>query len=877
MSDNKSNIMMIHSSTFSTPRNQQQQQLQIKLGSLYHRIYQLHSEQYNIYPPFNNYEQYRIYCTQRLSRLRHCSYKIVTTKETSQESITDSTKKEVATTSTTVVKSLLLHNSKYANAIPPVQNIPVIDSTAVTALKQTPTNSSSNQVQGHKRSGGGGGSSKHAYHSRKVVYENIVHLNQPCDRITSSVDVEEEVQEKGSTTGGGGGGVGFHNNMDIYYHENVIWNLFYQAERAWAQACALLLVQQQPSSTTSYALSSATGQNHHQYKKKLSNHRHVQNRFNKAVHWSKLLYSTVRALLSSSSPSATENNDENGGGVLVVFVQECYAYMKWMEGNAAIEHKDYAFAYKSYSESKRTLYHMQQHQSIMNDSATSPLLNQPLDTQTYRETWKWQIENVLRPLVRYCQYEMKGMDMNHGDDEDDILLLIDQQQGSRTVASIGSTSSSTTKIRFRNVDVSFDHQLFSQQITVSYLKLEPLLLSQASSTNDIDDTIPASDADENTRLRLMSDLDDLMSFVMKEYKMKFNHQGGSVATSQPQQQQQLMFVTFYSYLKYYKLSIWRRQQELRIKETLRNNNSKIDDASTGIPQNSILPDMIHLYTTLQQVVLSMNELVPTTMTTTGVHIDEDDPYTLEAQAHIVRVRASRCYYMAQYYETIGLSYNDNINGEQPHQMMMSNNVRTLQQKQFVAARLLLQQSQLLTKRALEEMSACEDDATLLLSSQLINSYLTELEQLNINLKAMFCRLDATYYLHQQQFGSNTMNDTSSTTKSLSSMTPSFPLNPDRPLWMRYEEESAVEEGKYSDTTLADVPPLPIPLPCKGVFFDVAVQYIDEVIHDEVVRPLSDHSASLYDTSTNSSTTHESGSEAAITSNHRNFLSWFSTK
>ena len=841
----------IRSALLSTQRTQSQQQLQIKLGSLYHRIYQLHNEQYNIYPPFNNYEQYRIYCTQRLSRLRHCNYKMTVTKELpsplvmgsdkDDEGYADSAKKEIVTT-TTVVKSLLLHISKYSNAIPAVQSVPAMD-TAVTASKQ----SSNHQHQANSQKRGGG--SKHAYHSRKIVYENILHLSE------SGCGDTEEVKEKAS---------GDFHTMDIYYHENVIWNLFYQAERAWAQACSLLLVHQQQQSSPSTAASSSAA---NQYKKKLSNHRHVQNRFNKAVYWSQLLYNTAQALLSTLSSSETQNINENGG-TAVMFVQECYAYMKWMEGNAAIEHKDYVSAYKSYSHSIQTLYHLPQYHRTADELSLS-LLPQP--TNIYHEKWKWHVENVLRPLVRYCQYEMKGMDMNHHveGEENDILQLIDQQQGSKVAAS--TSSSSTTKICFRNVDVTFDNQLFSQQITVSYLKLEPLLSSLVVSTND------SNDDDESTRSRLMSDLDDLMSFVMKEYKMKFHNQSSSVAAPQ---QQQLSFITFYSYLKYYKLSIWRRQQEKRIKETLNaSSSSKSNDTGTSHHLNSILPDMIHLYTTLQQIVLSMNELIPTAMmstamTTSGTQFDEDDPYTLEAQAHIVRVRAFRCYYMAQYNEMIGISYsNDNMNGEQ-QKRIMSNNLRTFQQQQYVASRLLLQQSQLLTKRAIEETSACEDDATLLLSSQLINTYVTELEQLNTHIKAMFCRLDATYYLYQQQFGSSTLDTVNNvcTAKSLSTMTPSFPLNPDRPLWMRYYEEND-EDGKNGEATWADVPPLPIPLPCKGVFFDLAVQYIDEIIHDEVVRPLLEHSKSSCNTSVTDSRTNDT----ATTSKNIGFRGWFSSK
>jgi len=41
----------------------------------------------------------------------------------------------------------------------------------------------------------------------------------------------------------------------------------------------------------------------------------------------------------------------------------------------------------------------------------------------------------------------------------------------------------------------------------------------------------------------------------------------------------------------------------------------------------------------------------------------------------------------------------------------------------------------------------------------------------------------------------------------------------RPLWMRFDELD-------SGTCLADNPPLPIPMPCKPSFFDLAWQHLD---------------------------------------------------
>ena len=83
----------------------------------------------------------------------------------------------------------------------------------------------------------------------------------------------------------------------VVQHENLLWNVFFQAERAWAQACTLQLQQTQ---------------------------HYAQRRLNKAAKWAEKVHSMAVSL----------NCDD-------LTIQEAKSYARWMLGNAALEKKQY--------------------------------------------------------------------------------------------------------------------------------------------------------------------------------------------------------------------------------------------------------------------------------------------------------------------------------------------------------------------------------------------------------------------------------------------------------------------------------------------------------------------------------------------------------
>jgi RNA-binding signal recognition particle 68 len=318
-------------------------------------------------------------------------------------------------------------------------------------------------------------------------------------------------------------------------------------------------------------------------------------------------------------------------------------------------------------------------------------------------------------LVRYCQYEAKE-ELN---DTDGTASTINPTQ------KLGASPSSIV-LHFRGQDIAIDTY---KQIAVLYLKMEPFLKSPGA-------------LDESQFLQLLSDLDDATQLVateMKQYESVGSTTGPAVAAKLSSLR------AVHAYFRYQKLSIWRYQQEKRV-ATLTND-----------------VEIVHVYDALQQNAIAMAELPMA-----DDHNSDDDPDCLEAQAHVVRIRALRCYHLARLYEST-------LNGTS---------------KQILA---LLKHSEKLARRATDEIAASDT-----IEESEAESYLDALSEMCVKIKAMKCRVEATKYLESTAEG--------------------FATSTQRPLWLRLDDLDAGQ-------VLADDPPLPIPMPCKGVFYDLAWQQV----------------------------------------------------
>lgn len=496
-------------------------------------------------------------------------------------------------------------------------------------------------------------------------------------------------------------------------HEYILWNLLFQAERAWAEACA--------AQQTSHASTSMTNQ-----KKKVNSHGIAQRHFNKAVKWAEQLAEVLQTRACAVAST----------------VQESQAYLAWMKGNQALESKNYATAFREYSTSRKIL--LQLAANLQNNSTTATTNGENnntkdeedvVDTLALSDLWTTRAETVLKPLIRFCQYEAK-----------DKLDASEITAAGLDNASSSSKSPTNKKngitLEFRNKSVDLEAY---PQLAVLYLKMEEVLENEGAQK------------DEKAFLQLLADLEDALRIVATESSRYASLPAGPSVTAKRSE-----LATLKRFFSYHKLQLQRKHQE----DTLLGDAGSAGGSDENKDNNSNSDaDLFHFYDALQQNAQAVADLAGPAADDNDDYNPEDDPHWLEAQAHVVRIRAFRCYYLARLYETV-------LNGTTA---------------QVLA---LVQQARMLQRRAAEEVTACElDDAGL--------------QDLKIKISTMQCRVEASRYLE--------LVGASSGIKSTQ-----------RPLWQRLEDLDA-------GPVIVDDPPVTIPLPCKPVFYDLAGTYLADSV------------------------------------------------
>jgi hypothetical protein len=525
----------------------------------------------------------------------------------------------------------------------------------------------------------------------------------------------------------------------------IIYNLVFQAERAWAQACSA----QQQQTQQQYGQRTKTKPSQH--------HKIAQRRFNKAVKWAQHLVDLVGGRGQPSSSSSTPTSTAATSRLQ----QECVAYLSWMKGNKALESKDYVTAFRQYATCQRTLVQLvttttgTTATTTATTTSTTTTTNDDLEIMTWKDVWSTRAETVLKPLIRFCQYEAKDLLDNQE------LTLLDSTTTTGTDSSNKKNTTSTTStgiqmaLEFRNKVV--DLEAYPSQLAVLFLKMEETL----------QDT--QKQKEEKVFLQLLADLDDALNMVSSETARYASLPAGPTVSAKRSE-----LATLKCYFTYHKLQLQRQHQE----DTLLTDTTS---TTTTTDRKETAEDLFHFYDALLHNAQAVADLAvdyegnTTTNTNNNNDVEdedynlEDDPYWLEAQAHVVRIRAFRCYYLACVYDTV-----------LGHQGSSSSSTTTTQK---VWA--LLQQARILQRRAAEEVAACDLDDT----------YLVGLQDLQTKISVMQCRIEATRYLEIR--GTSTGIQTTQ-----------------RPLWQRLNDLDA-------GPVIADDPPVTIPLPCKPTFFDLA--------------------------------------------------------
>jgi RNA-binding signal recognition particle 68 len=343
-------------------------------------------------------------------------------------------------------------------------------------------------------------------------------------------------------------------------------------------------------------------------------------------------------------------------------------------------------------------------------------------------------DTVLRPLFRYCQYELKQQQQQqhqagHDDNNEEEATIQEPRLAHilhptpTTAASSSNGDESNLKCSFRGIELVLD----VKELRVLLLKLDSTASEQQQQQQETEESF----------LNALSILDDALEVVARQLATlnKKTQQTGPAVQAKVRQ-----YLLWKGYLQH--------QKTLRV----------MDHTSRLLETVTTHAERVHIYDALLQHAKTLLHLPRPTDSA-----EEEDEFALQAQANVLRLRALKTFYMAWYY-------------------LPTQNVK--------AAWALVEHSSQLCNRAQEEIAACDQD---MLHAE---EYLEELEGLPYD--SLRAAIRAASYL---QTGSGTG---ASRSKGATQ----------RPLLLRLEEE---DPGMVLAGELA-----PIPLPCKPVFYDLAL-------------------------------------------------------
>jgi signal recognition particle subunit SRP68 len=599
----------------------------------------------------------------------------------------------------------------------------------------------------------------------------------------SSASTTNEAAAAAAATGGAGpkptnaSSISSHNNKkkknafvprdtSIVVHVDCLWHLAYQAERAWSNACEI---------QRSGAAAGSTNKGGSSDGKK---RQHAIRRLHKAAQWSHQLWEL-----------STKHCD-------LVSTEECRSYAAYMAGSVALEKRQYRSALRQYRTSRSILVQLASKGAEGNGPAASEAKGDDDDAHVLarRDVWTTRADSLLQPLIRFCEYESRGNSDNK-EDADDHGDKEDEEESSIARATSSSTDQRAPKggeiwLSFRGRQVALDSY---QELAVLYLKLEQQLQGGATT-----DGSTSSGLDEDSFLAVSSDLDAAIRLVQAELKRYESLPDGPAVRAKRDD-----LATVRQYMEFQKLSLWRKQQEQRLAE------AQHDDQDGNGANITTEADLLHVYDTLLQNAVKTADLQQQQQQGSGANANvDDDPLWLETQAHVLRFRAFRCYYVARFHEE-NQDYSDDSSGDQGSATGLSR------------AEALFRQAGKLAARAAEEADACDG----------MEAHITALHDLHVRIRAALCRVEALRWLEES--GAHAVASTH------------------RPLWMRLNDWDHGAGNRWGGghgrpdnpaVALADNPPLLMAVPCKPSFYDVAWQHLprDNDVIDEIGSYISRH-------------------------------------
>lgn len=390
-------------------------------------------------------------------------------------------------------------------------------------------------------------------------------------------------------------------------------------------------------------------------------------------------------------------------------------------------------------------------------------------------------DTVLRPLFRYCQYELKQagrptMEEPRPTDRGKQLPLQQQAPGA-------AGPEQEEAIVFRGRELVLD----SKELRVLLLKLQSMeqeddsgAAAAAASAKSTSATAPvdvaglqpaaAEQTNETQFLTALSVLDDALE-VVQSLQQGLASVSSSSSSGGPAVQAKLQhYALWKGYLQYCKTrKVMEHTEGLLV-------------AGTGMSP----AERVHVYDSLLAHAKSLLNLPrPGRDEGGGAAAEEDDEFTLQVQANILRLRAHKTYHMGWAY------YRPPIN-------------------KYSNALALMEHSAQLRARALEEIAACDEDMP---HSE---EFMRGMKDLPV--ASAVGAIRAAMMLQQRKQARKMKAAGGGGTAAAVAGALQEPLATDRPLLLRlYEYDSGIPEAPIADLR-------PMPLPCKPVFYDLAYDH-----------------------------------------------------
>jgi signal recognition particle subunit SRP68 len=217
------------------------------------------------------------------------------------------------------------------------------------------------------------------------------------------------------------------------------------------------------------------------------------------------------------------------------------------------------------------------------------------DSLELRDLFTARADNVLQPLLRYCQYEYREAGGTVVEEDSP------RQENSKQLSSSG-TGGGAVQFRGKNLPVENKH------LRVLFLKLEGLLTDA-----------PRSD---DKFMSVLSIYDDAISIVSSDLVNVQSMKAGPAVNAKKAEMEGLL-----GYAKHAKLKL-----------LMRRNEEMVNDLLKESPE--AYADIAHLYDALLQDARAVCSLPGP---------DFEDEFILEANANLLRLRALRCYYAGKLY------------------------------------------------------------------------------------------------------------------------------------------------------------------------------------------------------------------------------------